>query len=79
LYSVSILAKVKSTVAALVDVQLHCSLMTGRKILHMLSPLQGTPCDLVTGEERKYAQANGEPSSHVSCTVEMTCINVPCM
>ena len=45
----------------------------------MLSPLQGTPCDLVTGEERKYAEADGEPSSHVSCTVEMTCINVPCM
>ncbi|XP_069699470.1 ATP-dependent RNA helicase SUV3 homolog, mitochondrial isoform X2 [Periplaneta americana] len=38
---------------------------------------KGTPCDLVTGEERKYAQANGEPSSHVSCTVEMTSINTP--
>jgi hypothetical protein len=41
--------------------------------------LQGTPCDLVTGEERKFSQSNGDPSNHVSCTVEMTSINVPCM
>jgi len=33
---------------------------------------RGTPCDLVTGEERRYAREDGEPSSHVSCTVEMT-------
>ena len=33
---------------------------------------RGTPCDLVTGEERKYANENEEPSSHVACTVEMT-------
>ena len=30
-------------------------------------------CDLVTGEERKYANEDKEePASHVSCTVEMT-------
>ncbi|XP_065210231.1 ATP-dependent RNA helicase SUV3 homolog, mitochondrial [Planococcus citri] len=33
---------------------------------------RGTPCDLVTGEERKYAISENEPASHVSCTVEMT-------
>lgn len=37
-----------------------------------------TPCDLVTGEERKFANPDGETkSSHVSCTVEMTKINEP--
>lgn len=36
---------------------------------------RGTPCDLVTGENRKWASPDGEPSSHVSCTVEMTNIN----
>lgn len=32
---------------------------------------RGTPCDLVTGEERKFAINADSPSSHVSCTVEM--------
>jgi ATP-dependent RNA helicase SUPV3L1/SUV3 len=36
---------------------------------------RGTACDLVTGEERKYASPDGDPSSHVSCTVEMTNIS----
>ena len=36
---------------------------------------RGTPCDLVTGEERKYAREDEEPSNHVSCTVEMTDCN----
>lgn len=30
-----------------------------------------TKCDLVTGEERKYANEDGTPSMHVACTVEM--------
>ncbi|CAH1783944.1 unnamed protein product [Owenia fusiformis] len=38
---------------------------------------QGTPCDLVTGEERRYADPDGEPSSHVACTVEMTSVTTP--
>lgn len=38
----------------------------------------GTACDLVTGEERSYARADGEPSNHVSCTVEMANVNAPC-
>ncbi|GLV44426.1 Suv3 helicase [Carabus blaptoides fortunei] len=38
---------------------------------------RGTPCDLVTGEERKFASPNGSPSNHISCTVEMTSINTP--
>ncbi|KAI4462122.1 atp-dependent rna and dna helicase [Holotrichia oblita] len=38
---------------------------------------RGTPCDLVTGEERKYADSSGNPSNHISCTVEMTSISTP--
>ncbi|XP_053694212.1 ATP-dependent RNA helicase SUV3 homolog, mitochondrial [Sabethes cyaneus] len=38
---------------------------------------RGTPCDLVTGEERKLADPNGNSSKHVACTVEMTSINTP--
>lgn len=33
---------------------------------------------MVTGEERKFANANGIQSSHIACTVEMTSINTPC-
>ena len=39
------------------------------------SNTRGTPCDLVTGEDRKWASPEGEPSSHVSCTVEMSNIS----
>ncbi|XP_071440725.1 ATP-dependent RNA helicase SUV3 homolog, mitochondrial [Hetaerina americana] len=38
---------------------------------------RGTHCDLVTGEERRYARDDNEPSNHVSCTVEMTNVNMP--
>ncbi|GJQ83874.1 hypothetical protein Trydic_g6752 [Trypoxylus dichotomus] len=38
---------------------------------------RGTPCDLVTGEEKKYADPSGNASAHISCTVEMTSINIP--
>jgi len=31
-----------------------------------------TPCDLVTGEERRYALSDQELANHVACTVEMT-------
>ncbi|XP_059175521.1 ATP-dependent RNA helicase SUV3 homolog, mitochondrial-like isoform X2 [Physella acuta] len=31
----------------------------------------GTPCDLVTGEERRFASSDETPSAHVACTVEM--------
>ena len=36
---------------------------------------RGTFCDLITGEDRKWASPEGDPSSHVSCTVEMTNIS----
>ena len=39
--------------------------------------IAGTPCDLVTGEERRFADPSGEPSSHVACTVEMTSVHTP--
>ena len=35
------------------------------------SNARGVPCDLVTGEERRFGREDGEPSSHVACTVEM--------
>lgn len=39
---------------------------------------RNTPCDLVTGEDKQYIQANGEKASHVSCTVEMSPVNQSC-
>ena len=35
------------------------------------------PCDLITGEERNFANENKSPSSHVACTVEMVSVNTP--
>ncbi|XP_066587588.1 ATP-dependent RNA helicase SUV3 homolog, mitochondrial [Prorops nasuta] len=35
---------------------------------------KGTPCDLITGEERKYAHKDEIPANHVSCTVEMASV-----
>ena len=35
------------------------------------SKARGTPCDLVTGEERRAGREDGEPADHVACTVEM--------
>lgn len=39
---------------------------------------RGTPCDLVTGEDRQIVQANGESANHISCTVEMSPVNKEC-
>ncbi|KAI9584920.1 hypothetical protein GQX74_006815 [Glossina fuscipes] len=39
---------------------------------------RGTPCDLVTGEERKYGINENTAAAHVACTVEMTSVNRPC-
>lgn len=36
---------------------------------------KGTPCDLVTGEERRCGRPDGQPSPHVACTVEMAALN----
>jgi ATP-dependent RNA helicase SUPV3L1/SUV3 len=33
---------------------------------------RGIPCDLITGDNRKYAREDKEPSDHIACTVEMT-------
>lgn len=38
---------------------------------------RGTPCDLVTGEERSYAINPDTPAAHVACTVEMTSLSNP--
>ena len=35
------------------------------------SKARGIPCDLVTGEERRFGRDDDEPSDHVACTVEM--------
>ncbi|XP_076434854.1 ATP-dependent RNA helicase SUPV3L1, mitochondrial-like [Babylonia areolata] len=37
----------------------------------------GTPCDLVTGEERRYASEDNTASGHVACTVEMASVTTP--
>ncbi|KAH9492113.1 RNA helicase [Bulinus truncatus] len=37
----------------------------------------GTPCDLVTGEERRYANEDQSSSAHVACTVEMASLVTP--
>lgn len=42
--------------------------------VHRKTNEAGTPCDLVTGEERKLAVADS-PSAHVSCTVEMASVS----
>lgn len=38
---------------------------------------KGTPCDLVTGEERRCALPDGQPAPHVACTVEMATVHTP--
>ncbi|XP_043251160.1 ATP-dependent RNA helicase SUV3 homolog, mitochondrial [Colletes gigas] len=35
----------------------------------------GTPCDLITGEERSYAKSEMSPANHVACSVEMVNID----
>ncbi|XP_046734064.1 ATP-dependent RNA helicase SUV3 homolog, mitochondrial [Diprion similis] len=40
------------------------------------SNANGTPCDLVTGEEKNFVKGADNPSDHVSCTVEMARTNV---
>ncbi|GFR98358.1 ATP-dependent RNA helicase SUV3 homolog, mitochondrial-like Protein [Elysia marginata] len=37
----------------------------------------GTLCDLITGEERRYAKEDGTASEHVACTVEMASLTNP--
>ncbi|KAH6948432.1 hypothetical protein HPB50_024373 [Hyalomma asiaticum] len=37
----------------------------------------GTPCDLVTGEERRCVLPDGQPAPHVACTVEMAAVHTP--
>ncbi|KAK3581836.1 hypothetical protein CHS0354_007239 [Potamilus streckersoni] len=37
----------------------------------------GTPCDLVTGEERRFANPDKSPADHVACTVEMCSVTTP--
>lgn len=32
---------------------------------------RGTPCDLLTGEERKFIKNPDSPANHLSCSVEM--------
>ncbi|XP_061670301.1 ATP-dependent RNA helicase SUPV3L1, mitochondrial isoform X1 [Syngnathoides biaculeatus] len=35
------------------------------------------PCDLVTGEERTFVDAEGRVSGHVACTIEMCSVTTP--
>lgn len=50
--------------------------LLAQEVFHKIND-RGTACDLVTGEERKYALGEGNPAAHVSCTVEMTSVNIP--
>ena len=43
-----------------------------------LGVMQGRACDLVTGEERQVVSPDGEPASHVACTVEMSSVKTQC-
>ncbi|XP_072177561.1 ATP-dependent RNA helicase SUPV3L1, mitochondrial-like [Diadema setosum] len=45
--------------------------------VHKKTNERGIMCDLVTGEERKFAHPDCIPSSHVACTVEMTSVSQP--
>ncbi|CAF1219117.1 unnamed protein product, partial [Didymodactylos carnosus] len=40
------------------------------EVYHKTNAL-GTKCDLITGEERRFADPEGKPADHVACTVEM--------
>uniref|UniRef100_T1JH79 ATP-dependent RNA helicase SUV3 homolog, mitochondrial n=1 Tax=Strigamia maritima TaxID=126957 RepID=T1JH79_STRMM len=46
--------------------------------VHDKTNKRGTKCDLITGEERQYANKENEPSDHVACTVEMTSVKKEC-
>lgn len=46
--------------------------------VHAKANQRGTPCDLVTGEERRIVNPEGSPSPHVACTVEMVNIKDSC-
>ncbi|XP_010887228.2 ATP-dependent RNA helicase SUPV3L1, mitochondrial [Esox lucius] len=37
----------------------------------------GVPCDLVTGEERTFVDAEGRQADHVACTIEMCSVTTP--
>ncbi|ELU08439.1 hypothetical protein CAPTEDRAFT_184427 [Capitella teleta] len=50
--------------------------LLANEIFHR-SNREGTPCDLVTGEERICVDPDGNPACHVSCTVEMTSLDTP--
>jgi ATP-dependent RNA helicase SUPV3L1/SUV3 len=39
--------------------------------VHIKTINANTECDLVTGEEKIFANETGQPSNHVACTVEM--------
>ena len=40
--------------------------------------LQGVKCDMITGEQRLYANSEFDPSDHVACTVEMYNLSKEC-
>ena len=41
--------------------------------IYRRSNARGTPCDLLTGDEKQFASGDPDaPSGHLSCTVEMT-------
>ncbi|XP_068614217.1 ATP-dependent RNA helicase SUPV3L1, mitochondrial-like [Brachionichthys hirsutus] len=41
------------------------------------SNTSSVPCDLVTGEEKTFVDPEGQPASHVACTIEMCSVTTP--
>ena len=47
--------------------------------IYRRSNARGTPCDLLTGDEKQFASGDpGTPSGHLSCTVEMANVESYC-
>lgn len=40
--------------------------------------IQGTPCDLVTGEEKRCGNPDGSAANHVAITIEMAPVDRRC-
>lgn len=43
-----------------------------------INQIQGTPCDLVTGEEKRTGNTDGSAANHVAITIEMAPVDRKC-
>lgn len=49
------------------------------KIDFIIFLFQGTVCDLVTGEEKRFGNPDGSQANHVAITVEMAPVEIACL